>query len=285
MRLLCAFVVIFSSSATGSESGINGVWVLDHGKSKFSGKNAHHGLVMQLQTLEPGQLSVWQISRQSSAQRLEHRQYTVLKGGDESVATFQKLILRDQATDALEEWVFWPDGKLIVNRPKDTTFGLKQERLMLRRAHQHALVHISSKKIGDSMPKMLLASAFVGTVFATVKVTTPTYYRDVVPILQAHCLSCHRPGQIAPMAFTSFRKTQPWAEMIKQVVVTAKMPPWLGGQPSSFGQDHALSQTEVEILVEWVEGGALEGDRRDAPPPVYPEEARVRGDAPRSMRP
>ena len=97
-----------------------------------------------------------------------------------------------------------------------------------------------------------------------------TYYRDVLPIVQAKCQSCHRPGQLAPIAFTSYRQTRAWAERIKGVVLQRSMPPWAPGTGyQSFSPHRMLTEREADILVRWVDGGALEGDRRDAPPPLY----------------
>ena len=53
----------------------------------------------------------------------------------------------------------------------------------------------------------------------------PTYYRDVLPILQKNCQSCHRPGQIAPFSMLSYESTRPWARSIKTKVESRQMPP------------------------------------------------------------
>jgi mono/diheme cytochrome c family protein len=118
-----------------------------------------------------------------------------------------------------------------------------------------------------------LACAIAGPLLATVQMSPVTYYRDVLPILQKHCISCHRPGQIAPMSFTSYRQIRPWAEAIRYVVTTAKMPPWNGASPGQG--DHTLSEREVDTLVQWVEGGSVAGDPKDAAPPAFPEECRL----------
>ncbi len=127
------------------------------------------------------------------------------------------------------------------------------------------------------MKKLLLAGVSLAAItLATVRPGAVTYYRDVLPILQEHCQSCHRPGQMAPMSFLTYRQTRPWAEAIKQVVLATKMPPWSGrGIPAAI-RGHAMSPTDVETLVLWVEEGALAGDPKDAPPPAYFEEARLR---------
>jgi hypothetical protein len=121
------------------------------------------------------------------------------------------------------------------------------------------------------MKRVLLACVIAGPVLATIQTEPVTYYRDVRPILQEHCLSCHRPGHIAPMSFISYRQTRRWADAIVQVVTTAKMPPWSAAGPAQ--RSHGLSKDEVNTLVRWVKEGALEGNPEDAPPPAFPEEA------------
>ena len=54
----------------------------------------------------------------------------------------------------------------------------------------------------------------------------PTFYKDVLPILQTHCQSCHRPGEIGPMPLLTYEQTRRWARAIQQAVESKKMPPW-----------------------------------------------------------
>ena len=53
-----------------------------------------------------------------------------------------------------------------------------------------------------------------------------TYHKDVQPILQQHCVQCHRPGDVAPFALTSYKKAVTWASDIKEYTQSRKMPPW-----------------------------------------------------------
>src|SRR5262245_66596433 len=53
-----------------------------------------------------------------------------------------------------------------------------------------------------------------------------TFHKDVLPVLQKNCQSCHRPGQIGPFSMLTYKETRPWAKAIKQAVVTKAMPPW-----------------------------------------------------------
>ena len=110
--------------------------------------------------------------------------------------------------------------------------------------------------------------------------STVTFYRDVLPILQNHCQSCHRPGHVAPMSLMTYKETRPWAEAMKYVVTSKQMPPWFAERPYTPTADHsALKLTEIETIVRWVEQEAPAGDPKDAPPPVYLQETR-RADPP-----
>jgi hypothetical protein len=100
-----------------------------------------------------------------------------------------------------------------------------------------------------------------------------TFYKDVVPILQRNCETCHRPGQIAPMAFQSYESARPWARAIKNAVLSKKMPPWFAD--ATYGHivnDRSLKASDIDKLVAWVDAGAPAGSPADAPPPmVWPE--------------
>ena len=56
--------------------------------------------------------------------------------------------------------------------------------------------------------------------------STPTFTKDVAPILQEKCQDCHRNGSMAPMSLVTYEETRPWAKAIKERVVTRNMPPW-----------------------------------------------------------
>src|SRR6202451_3929033 len=94
-----------------------------------------------------------------------------------------------------------------------------------------------------------------------------TFYKDVLPVLQKNCQTCHRPGEIAPASFLTYESTRPWAKSIKEAVLLKKMPPWFADPHyGKFSNDRSLSQRDVDTLVAWADGGAPEGDVRDLPP-------------------
>ena len=100
-----------------------------------------------------------------------------------------------------------------------------------------------------------------------------TFNKDVLPILQKNCQSCHRPGQIAPFSLLTYENARPMAQAMKMAVETRKMPPW-NADPKygHFSNDRSLEQREIDTIVAWADQGAPEGDAKDKPAPVrWPE--------------
>jgi hypothetical protein len=96
-----------------------------------------------------------------------------------------------------------------------------------------------------------------------------TFNKDVLPILQQKCQSCHRPGQSAPMSLLTYADARPWARSMKAAVATGKMPPWFADpRYGHFRNDIGLSQSQIDLITNWVDGGAIEGAAKDAPPPL-----------------
>ncbi len=95
----------------------------------------------------------------------------------------------------------------------------------------------------------------------------PTYRRDVFPILQKNCLSCHSPGRVAPMSFATYEDARPWARQMKAVVTGKKMPPGaVERHYGLLGDDGTLTQVEIDVIALWVDVGAPEGAVQDAAP-------------------
>jgi len=96
--------------------------------------------------------------------------------------------------------------------------------------------------------------------------SSPTFYRDVLPILQQHCQECHRPGEAGPMPLMTFNQTRPWAKAIRAAVAKHYMPPWFADPCcGKFADDRTLSKTVIDTLALWAEDGAIAGDVNDAP--------------------
>ncbi len=96
----------------------------------------------------------------------------------------------------------------------------------------------------------------------------PTFYRDVVPILQGHCQSCHRAGEIAPTSLETYDETKAQAAAIAIAARNRVMPPWFADPHiGHFSNDPSLTEREIATLVAWAGSGAMAGDPHDAPPP------------------
>ena len=77
----------------------------------------------------------------------------------------------------------------------------------------------------------------------------PTFYRDVLPVLQGHCQQCHRAGGIAPMAFETYEETRPFATAIRNAVERKSMPPWFADAGvGHFSNDPSLSAEQIAAL-------------------------------------
>jgi hypothetical protein len=110
----------------------------------------------------------------------------------------------------------------------------------------------------------------------------PTFYRDVLPILQEHCQDCHRPagntnsGMVAPMSLTSYDEARPWAKSIAKMTQSREMPPWYASPEfhGVFEGERVLTESQLATLVDWAKSGAAAGDPTQAPPAhVFPSNA------------
>lgn len=95
---------------------------------------------------------------------------------------------------------------------------------------------------------------------------TPTYHKDIEPLLQRECQECHRAGEIGPFSLMTYAEARPWAKAIKSAVASKKMPPWFADEGKhAFANKRSLSQAEIESISAWADGGAPEGNAKDAP--------------------
>lgn len=109
--------------------------------------------------------------------------------------------------------------------------------------------------------------------------TKLTWTQEISRIFYRRCVGCHREGGRAPMPLTTYEQARPWAVAIKEEVLERRMPPW--GAVKGFGEfrdDPSLSLTEIDWIVNWVEGGAPDGNEIFLPdlPPARKAEAGLR---------
>jgi hypothetical protein len=91
-----------------------------------------------------------------------------------------------------------------------------------------------------------------------------SYAKDVAPLLQRKCVSCHSPGQIGPFAMSDHRKVKGWSAMIRETVLERRMPPWHADpRHGTFENDRSLTGAEANLLMSWIEQGAPRGEGED----------------------
>lgn len=94
--------------------------------------------------------------------------------------------------------------------------------------------------------------------------TSLSYSSHIAPILEDKCFTCHRPGNIGPFAMSSFKKVKGMADMVQEVLLTKRMPPWHADPAfGSFENNTSLTLPETRSILRWVEGGAPRGDGED----------------------
>jgi hypothetical protein len=119
------------------------------------------------------------------------------------------------------------------------------------------------------MLRITLAGCLAGIAALAAPNPSVTFNKDVLPILQKNCQSCHRPGEAAPMPLVNYSDARPWAKSIKTAVVSRKMPPWFADPKfGHFANDRTMSQADIDTLVSWADNGAPEGDAKDKPAPL-----------------
>jgi len=111
-------------------------------------------------------------------------------------------------------------------------------------------------------------------------ITTPiTFSREISRLVYSRCVECHRSGGTA-FSLVTYEEARPWAKAIEEEVLERRMPPW--GAIKGFGDfrdDQALTQEQLELVAEWVEGGAPGGDPKYLPklPEFAPKPADASG--------
>jgi len=112
-----------------------------------------------------------------------------------------------------------------------------------------------------------------------------TWNREISRIVYDHCASCHREGGTS-FSLMTYREAQPYANEIKEAVLARRMPPW--GAVKGFGEfrnDQGLTQEQVELVTNWVEGGIMKGNnpnmlpkppKFEVPAPFHPPAGGIR---------
>jgi hypothetical protein len=119
------------------------------------------------------------------------------------------------------------------------------------------------------MKKILLFTLLLSAVLSTNAQTT--WAGDAAEVLYNNCTSCHNPNGIAPSSLMSYAEASTYAPLIQSYVTNNIMPPWTADTSyQHFSQERVMTQSERDILLNWINEGSLEGDLNQAPPtPIY----------------
>jgi peroxiredoxin/mono/diheme cytochrome c family protein len=146
------------------------------------------------------------------------------------------------------------------------TYGLQRPTLTRDYLPEAIQALLDGKQVES--PETEVVGCHIGRVLAADESSEVTYANQISRIFQKRCVECHREGQIAPFALTSYDEVVGWAEMIDEVVRQQRMPPWHANpEYGEFSNDARLSDEEKELIYAWVEAGAPRGDPAQLPPP------------------
>ena len=109
------------------------------------------------------------------------------------------------------------------------------------------------------------------TVHSSQSTTKPTFAKDIAPIFQRSCQTCHHAGTSAPMSLMTYEEVRPWARSIQQRVVNRDMPPWHLDKTAGirrYKNDRSLSDVDIATVSRWVDAGAPLGNTADLPTPL-----------------
>ena len=143
---------------------------------------------------------------------------------------------------------------------------LKQRATVTRRDLAAALDELLAGKPVSVPETKAFGCAILEPAKAAAKADTPvTFYKDVLPVLQANCQSCHRPGQVGPFSLTTYKDAARWADACLEEVKGRRMPPWKPDPNPLLAGQRTVPPAAVAVLEKWVAQGMPEGDPTDAP--------------------
>jgi hypothetical protein len=123
------------------------------------------------------------------------------------------------------------------------------------------------------MKSFILAVAITGLLAPFAAAAAPTFSHDIAPIVYDNCVSCHRPGEVAPFSLFTYDDVKKRAEQIVDVTGDRYMPPWKP-EPGygHFIGERRLTDAQIKLIADWSAAGAPQGDPAQTPKlPTFPE--------------
>ena len=212
-------------------------------------------------------------SRSGKSPALPPSAYCLSSPAPRPIAAREKSRTRGKFRRSLQECADFAPFAAVFTRHSSCTMRRRRAAAHGHAHPSHAIVHLLKRSRMMPGSKLHLgAGALVAGVFLAVPgaalaqqatARQVTFSKDVAPIFQAKCQSCHEPGSIAPMSLMTYQEARPWAKSIRERVASRQMPPWhidrsVGVQ--KFKNDMSLTDEQVDTIVAWVDQGALEGN-------------------------
>ncbi len=154
----------------------------------------------------------------------------------------------------------------------DDEFGVKQGVGYQRLVEVRADLEVAIQELLDGRSVSQPVAGSYGCHIGRIRESDPdspvTWSKDIAPIFQERCQSCHRPEQIAPFSLLTYEDVHGWEPMIQEVVDEGRMPPWHASPEfGDFINNPSLTEEERRLLDEWIRHGGPEGNPEDLPPP------------------
>jgi peroxiredoxin len=169
-------------------------------------------------------------------------------------------------TRAAEAIIIDPVAKTVVYRgaiSKAVAEGSRSE----RNAGSYVADALTALLAGQDIAQTQLASKGEVITFPmmTAHQDSLSYAKDIAPILEERCVTCHQEGGIAPFAMSSLQMVQGWSPMIRETLITKRMPPGQIGAEfvDSFHDIYHITTEETQKLVHWIDDGSKSSDDTD----------------------
>ena len=179
----------------------------------------------------------------------------------------QRMAVSLGATRTPEIFVIDRGGRIVYQGRVDDQY---EPGVARKKVTQHdlrdAIVSLVEGRTPD-VKQTLAVGCLIGRSRDEVTSTEVTYCRDIVAVLQKHCIECHREGEIGPFALDDFDEVVGWADMSLEVIDEGRMPPWHASpEHGSFANSRNMMAEEKDLLRRWVDAGMPYGDAGDLPP-------------------
>lgn len=127
------------------------------------------------------------------------------------------------------------------------------------------------------MQNRLLLAILLLSGLSRLNAQTVNWATDIAPILYENCATCHREAGLGHFSLVGYGNAFSKRFSIQDKTSTRQMPPWKPDPAyQRYAHENRLSNTEIQLISDWVDAGAPSGDLDQAPPdPVFTQGSAV----------